>query len=229
MTVLCNGQHVAIYLRVPTSSKSLRGCLRIYDMEDESTVKTEPRKVIRFYDEMVHRLYFDERYLVCVSQRVGARGCRLDIRSASNFRSLHHDFVPTAREELNGSFDYCNGWIVGQSTDQRTVHLWNMDTGHHQVIRHAGDIIYSLNCNANGQILTKSLESCRVWQVSRCPSQFKLLFCLQRTHHMEQLHKFDLFDGWQLVSVVRKRASRLSYVGVLQLNYDKCSLGNYTC
>ena len=219
MTVLCNGRHVVAYLRVSASWKTLRGCLHIYDMDDGSTVKTATKKTIRFYREVVYRLRFDDKYLVCVYQPIGARGCQVSIRSASSFQSLTHTFDGIGTEELGGLFDYCHGWIVRQSVDQQTVHLWSIDTGHHQIIRHAGDIIYSVGCNDSGQILTKSLDTCRVWQVSPCAGQLKLLFSLQGSHDVELFHKFDLFDGRQLVSIVRKSSTR---VAVLQLNCDSC-------
>nr|CAG4642752.1 EOG090X0C0Q [Evadne anonyx] len=166
VTVLCNGRHVLTFLR---------GSLHIYDMDSSSSVKNTPRKTIHFHNKIVFRFFFDEQYLVCVYQRIGARGCQVDIRSASNFQPLSREFDPAegGREELSGLFDYCNGWIAAQSADQRTVHLWNIDTGHHQVIRHAGDIIYSFKCNFNNQILTKSLDACRLWQETLDSSQMK--------------------------------------------------------
>ena len=186
-------------------------------MIDESTVETRPKKTIHFYNEIIYRLFFDERYLVYVYQRIGARGCEMNIHSASDFQLLQLESNPSRNEKSFGLFDYCNGWIAGQSADQQTVHLWNIDTGHHQVIRHAGDIIYSFSCNSKGQILTKSLDACRLWQISRCSIQLKLLFSLQGNYQMEQSRKFDLFDERQFVSV-RNGSGRVSHLAVIKLN-----------
>ena len=220
VTVLCNDRHLVTSLRVSTSSTSLRRSLLIYRISDQS-IEENSKKIIHFHGHSVSfdQFYLDPHFLVHVYHPTATRGCQLSIRTSSSSYQQVSQVRNFAPEHLSGALTYANGWIVGQSLDQRTVHLWHVETEVHRTIRHAGDVIYSVSCNAIGQILTRSWAVYRLWEVSS--SGWQLLCSLRDRDMHEKLHKIDVFDEHQLVNVIRRGPSRQSVIAVLQLEFQR--------